>query len=548
MPKLNNEKKIIPPKKSIRFKFTVFFLCFISILAAMDAVIVGSCLSAISESFMTSSLQAFWVGTSFLLAQTVTIPMYGTTSEIFGRKGAILTGISLFLLGSILCSVATNVNFLIAARVVQGIGSGGITQLVQVIISDITTMEERSLYIGMTSAAWALGSNLGIPLGGVIGTYTSWRWVFRINIPICAICLVGLYWSLSLKTEIESFRVKLARVDFLGLCLFTSATTLFLYGITSGGVSAPWGSASVLAPTAVGVLLYVIFTLVQWKVAKEPMMPLQIFNDRSAITGYTSSFFHGIVIWCFIYYFIIFFLGAKQHSLVRSSLEVMSVSAWIAPGAIIGAIVIKKTLKFKYVIIAGWIMLCVGVATTPMTMHVDSSKAVLFGPRLISGIGGGLVMPTPLFAVQANQPDNLVGVATSMQIFFRSLGMTFGVAIGGVVFQNRWAALLPSRNLPPQVQITSDLAEVGYNFIVRFPEQVQIVYRQLYSECLDGVWWTMLGFCGAGFLCALLARNDKLRKVGHGTRAFDDGAIVAGIDLETGVEMDDPVFRGITYV
>lgn len=149
-------------RKSLRFKLTVFFLCLISVIAAMDAVIVGACLSAISTSLNSTSAQSFWVGTSFLLAQTVTIPIYGTTGEIFGRKWAIITGITLFLLGSILCATAQNIDWLISARVIQGIGAGGITQLVQVILSDITTMEERGLYISMSMASWAFGTNIGV--------------------------------------------------------------------------------------------------------------------------------------------------------------------------------------------------------------------------------------------------------------------------------------------------------------------------------------------------------------------------------------------------
>jgi MFS family permease len=152
------------PRKSIQFKLTVFFLCLISVIAAMDAVIVGACLSAISSSLECTSVQAFWIGTSFLLAQTVTIPIYGTTSEIFGRKWAIITGITLFFIGSVLCATAQSIEWLISARVVQGIGAGGITQLVQVILSDITTMEERALYISMSMASWAFGTNIGVSL------------------------------------------------------------------------------------------------------------------------------------------------------------------------------------------------------------------------------------------------------------------------------------------------------------------------------------------------------------------------------------------------
>jgi MFS family permease len=133
----------------------------VAIVGAMDAVIVGACLAAIAADLGSTSIEAFWVGTSFLLAQTVMIPVYGTVSEIFGRKWPIIVAISIFTLASILCATAENIAWLIAARVVQGIGAGGMIQLVQVILSDISTMSERGLYMALAALAWAFGTNIG---------------------------------------------------------------------------------------------------------------------------------------------------------------------------------------------------------------------------------------------------------------------------------------------------------------------------------------------------------------------------------------------------
>ena len=150
-----------PRPKSLAFKLTVFFLCSVTVVGAMDAVIVAACLQAIAEDLKSSSVESFWVGTSFLLAQTVMIPIYGTTSEIFGRKWPLLTAVSIFTFGSILCATAKTVTWLIGARVVQGVGAGGMIQLVQVILSDITTMSERGLYMAFAALAWSLGTNIG---------------------------------------------------------------------------------------------------------------------------------------------------------------------------------------------------------------------------------------------------------------------------------------------------------------------------------------------------------------------------------------------------
>lgn len=213
----------------------------------------------------------------------------------------------------------------------------------------------------------------------------------------------------------------------------------------------------------------------------------------------------------------------------------MSVSGPIAPAAIISSLVVKRTLRFKYIIIIGWILLGVGVVAN-VTMHPNSSKAILYAPRLISAFGAGLLMPTPLFAVQANQRDTDVGAATSVQVFMRSLGMTCGVAIGGVVFQNRWAQLLPNllKGVAKGFWIESQYAEVGYGLVKKMPEPVQAIYKELYSESLDTVWWVMGALSLVGLLGALVAKDDVLRRVGVGKQAFEDdsGDEKRQIDIE----------------
>lgn len=145
-----------------------------------------------------------------------------------------------------------------------------------------------------------------IPLGGVIAEYTTWRWVFWINIPICVISLGGLITCLQLQQDTSSFVKKIRRVDWLGLSIFTSGSTLFLVGLTSGGVAAPWKAARTLVPLVLGFVLYCVFIYVQWKISPRPMIPLRIFNDRSAMTGFITSYLQGLIVWCLAYYFIIF--------------------------------------------------------------------------------------------------------------------------------------------------------------------------------------------------------------------------------------------------
>ncbi|KAL7785406.1 MFS general substrate transporter [Trichoderma afarasin] len=513
-------------KKSFKFKVTVFMLCLTSVSVAMDSVIVAATLAAITSSLKGNSLEAFWVGTSYLLAQTVAVPIYGSISDIFGRKWVMVFAIAIFLLGSILCGCAQNMNWLVAARVVQGLGGGGCLTLTTVILSDITTLRERPKYLSMGAFAWALGTNIGVPVGGAIGQYTSWRWVFWINIPICVPSIAGIVYALHLVRDKSSFKSKAARVDYLGITVFIAATTLLLYGITTGGTTNPWNSASVLAPLVLGVFGLGIFLLIEWKVAKTPMVPLRIFNNRSGNTGFFGSFVHGLVLWASAYYIIIFFLGARGDPLFKSSAETLPGSAPIALSAVFCGIWVSRSLRFQKMTWIAWTLLTTGTGLVAL-MKPNSSAGILYAIRIIPAIGGGFLFQLPLFAVQSTAAGQDIGIATSMIAFFRSVGQAFGVAIGGTVFQNEFdrflATAIAAGRIPPDFVITGAQAAGAYERINALPHtmhDVQETYRYIYADALRIVWYVTTGIAGMGFLVGLLVRNENMDRGNYSKQTF----------------------------
>ncbi|TVY35697.1 Efflux pump [Lachnellula occidentalis] len=535
----------IESKKPFKFKVTVFMLCLISVVVAMDSVIVASTLPAITVALKGTSLKAFWVGTSYLLAQTVsfvspcsfkrpfgkladsnlqvTVPIYGTISNIFGRKWVMIFATGLFLFGSILCGCAQNMNWLIAARVVQGLGGGGCLTLTTVIISDITTLRERPKFLAMGAFAWALGTNIGVPIGGAIGEYSSWRWVFWINIPVCVFGTAGLIYALHLHQEISSLSSKLARIDFLGMAVFIAATTLMLYGLTTGGTSDPWDSAKVLAPLIIGFVGLGVFVIIEWKFSKEPMVPVRIFSDRSGNTGFFGAFIHGLVLWAFAYYLIIFFLGARRDALFKSSAETLPGSAPVALSAVVCGIWVSKTLRFQKMTWLAWVLIVTGTGLNVL-MKPDSNAGILFGLRVIPAIGAGFLFQLPVFAVQSTAKDDDLGIATATTTFFRSVGQAFGVAIGGTVFQNQFDKFLnealANGTVPKQSIVTGAQAAGAYGAIGAFPEPVITAYRYIYADALRTVWYVITGIAGAGLLVSFLVRNESMDRGNNAKQAF----------------------------
>ncbi|KAI9746465.1 MAG: hypothetical protein M1818_000178 [Claussenomyces sp. TS43310] len=500
--------------KSLHFKLTVIWLCVVGAMASMDSVIVAMCLENISRSLNTTSTSSFWLGTAFLLTQTVTIPIYGTLSDIFGRKPLIQIGILIFFIASIICGTAQSGAWLIGGRAAQGVGAGGLLSLCQMILSDITTMRERGKYSTISAFSWAIGILAGVPLGGLIAQFTSWRWIFWINLPLCAVSIPGLWWSLRLQTDTASFMTRIGRIDYLGLFVFSGSTTSVLIGLTCGGTLHPWHSAATVVPIVAGILGLMAFSLIEWKFAQEPMVPLRIFKDITANTAYIGVFCHGMVVWSYSYYMIVFFLGAKQRGPLLSAADTLPGFAFTNPSGVLAGFIVKATLRFKHLMIIGWILLAAGIGSN-VTMLPSSSDAVLYAPRVLAAIGAGLLFPTPMFAVQIRQRGEDVGIATSVQVFLRSLGTTFGVAIGGVIFQNQWTVQVARRitdgEIPLAYVIESNRAETAYSMIAIFPHEVQVAYQWVYAESLVLMWWVMTGMSILGFLVSLFAKDWSLR-------------------------------------
>ncbi|KAL2380392.1 hypothetical protein RJZ90_004614 [Blastomyces dermatitidis] len=512
-------------KKSPAFYLSVFWLCLISVITSLDSVIITAIIPSVARDLPGTTVQLFWCGTGFLLAQTtdqVTIPLYGSFSDIFGRKWALNFALVIFTFGSILCATAKHMQWLVAARAVKGLGAGGNLSLVSVIISDITTLQERGSYMSLVSLAWAVGTIAGVPIGGAIGERTTWRWAFWINVPICVVSIVGLTMSLRLKSAKTTLREKITRIDFPGIFVFVGSTTSFLLGLTTGGTLRPWGSASVLVPLIVGVFGWALFIYVELKYAHEPMIPLRVFHDRTAAAGdlernrigygaYTSQF-----------------LGVTQHGLLQSAVETLPGSAFVAPFSIIAGIVMTKTLRFQKVVWTGWVVMTIGTGLNAL-LKPHSNGGILYGVRIIMPIGAGLLFPTTTVAVQSVQKGEDVGIATSVQVFARSLGQAFGVALGAVIFQNEFDRLVTQAvaagaftgNSNQNMLVHGSQADAAFDIIQTFPENVQEVYRYVYADSLRTIWYVLTGLSGFAFLVSLAMRDESLNKDAKGRHQFD---------------------------
>ncbi|EMD64017.1 hypothetical protein COCSADRAFT_181202 [Bipolaris sorokiniana ND90Pr] len=405
------------------------------LMVALDATSLAVALPVITKALTGSAVEAFWSGTSFLLASTIFQPILGSFSNVFGRKPIINVSLALFLIGSIVIAVATNFTIVLVGRTIQGAGGGGIQCLTALIVVDKIPLKERGKWFSVLGAMWSIGTVTGPLLGGGLAKEALWRWIFWINIPF--ICIGGISIAIFLKFDKTNVALiaKMKELDWVGMSLFLTSTTGFLIPITRGGVECPWNSWRTLVPLFICTAGLMVFALHQEYVAKNPFIPIGIFKNRSASIMYVQTTIYGIILSMGMFYLPLYFEAAKNMSPVMAGVGMFPWTFTLAPTAMVVGIAISKTGVYRWANWLGWCLVVVSMSLLVL-LESDTSTAAWVSISLVGGIGLGALYPAMILGVQASTTVENQASATNMFTFLRALGQTLGVAIGGVVFQN----------------------------------------------------------------------------------------------------------------
>ena len=403
-------------------------------IAALEATIVGTAMPTVIASL--GGLNHYsWVFSAYLVTSTVTVPVWGKLSDLYGRRLLYQVGIAIFLFGSVLSGLSGSMTQLIVFRAVQGLGAGALVPLGMTIIGDIFTLEERAKMQAYFSGVWGLSSIIGPVIGGFITDQISWRWVFYINLPIGIIA--ALIIGLALK---EPKLTEKPKVDYAGATLLMTAISLLMLALVEGGASveALLTTRNILLIGG-SIVLLLIFVKVE-NSAPDPIIPFELFKNRTIFVSVAAGFLAGVAMFGAISFVPLFAQGALGATATEAgSLLTPLMLSWVTMSIIGGRVLLK--VGYKKLALAGFAVLTIGFVLIA-NFERETARFWLYVYLACIGAGLGMTMLTLLIAVQESVSRRKLGVATSLNQFSRAIGGAFGVAIMGAFLTVGLAAQL----------------------------------------------------------------------------------------------------------
>ena len=420
-------------------------------LAALDQTIVATALPRIVDD-LNGFDHLSWVVTAYLLASTVTVPLYGRLSDVYGRRPLFIVSISLFLAGSVLCGAARSMEWLIAARAVQGLGAGGLLPLGQTAVADLFSPRERGRFQGFIGGAWAAAAVAGPLIGGMLTDYASWRWIFYVNIPLAVLALVVVIRTLP-ATAVRQRQ----RIDYAGAALLSLAVTGILLACVWGGATYAWTSPEVVTAAIGGALLLVAFVVWERRIA-DPLVPFALFSNRVFAVSCSANLTFGALIFGTSIYVPLFVQEVLGASATSSGVILMPLLlSWVAMSIVAGMAVVR-TGRYRALPLIGAALVIVA-AVILAQVDASTSRAAITIALAVLGLGMGAGVQIYVIATQNAVAAHSVGIATSGLQFFRSIGGSVAVAVFGTIVAS--GADVPGRvGSGSQAELASSLQDV----------------------------------------------------------------------------------------
>jgi EmrB/QacA subfamily drug resistance transporter len=488
-----------PTEAAPRVRLIFAALMLVLLLASLDQTIVSTALPTIVGD-LGGIEHLSWVVTSYLLASTVVGPLYGKLGDLYGRKIVLQTAIVIFLVGSALCGLSQNMFQLILFRALQGLGGGGLIVVTIAAIADVVSPRERGKYQGYFGAVFGLSTVIGPLLGGFFVDHLSWRWIFYVNLPIGVVALAVIAVAFHAPAE----RVRHA-VDYLGAALLAGGLSGIVLYTSLGGTTYPWRSAGMLALLAAGIVMLVVFVVVESHAA-EPILPLELFRNRVFTVASVIGFIVGLALFGAVTYLPLYLQNVKGHTATNAGLLMTPMMAGVLITSITSGQLISRYGRYRPFPIVGTAITTLGLVLLSR-LAVDTSTVLAGLYMLVLGLGLGMVMQVLVLVAQNSVDYRNLGVATSGSTLFRQIGGSIGVAMFGAIFANQLTSNLAAQ-IPPGVELPAAADPAA---IRDLPAEIHALYVGALTDSLAPVFLVAAGVALVAFVLTWFLREVPLR-------------------------------------
>ncbi|KAJ3933806.1 MAG: MFS general substrate transporter [Lentinula lateritia] len=428
---LTDQTNLLPVRQVV-IVFLALSLC--ALVTSLDSLIVSTSLPTVSAVFNAGSVSS-WVPSAYLLTSTAFQPLYGRLSDIFGRKSTLCLAMTVYFVGNLAAGFSDSIIQLIVCRGIAGAGGGGISSMLQIMVSDIVPLRERGKYVGISAGVIALGYAFGPIIGGVLAEKASWRWCFWVTLPLSVVATIMAVIYAPFKPMSGGIVQKLKIIDYPGIVLTLGGCTLIMLPLIWGGITYPWNSVIVLAPLCCGVFVVVLFCLWEWKVAKLPIVPMHIFKHVTVVGVYICMFANGFVFFSALYYLPLFFQVVLGYSPTYSGTFLLPVVMSQVVSSLTAGLAVSHTGKYRTVVYTGFALSAIGCGCISI-FNASTSKAVMVVLMLLTGFGNGMTMQTTTVAAQASVARKDMSIVTAVRNFVRMLGGAIALPVASSLLNN----------------------------------------------------------------------------------------------------------------
>jgi EmrB/QacA subfamily drug resistance transporter len=496
---------------------------------ALSAVMVTLFFSSLDQTVVTTALPTIigelnglasyaWVFTAYMMTAAITVPLYGKLSDVYGRKPFYLFGLGVFILGSALAGFSRSMEWLIAARALQGIGGGGMMSMPRATVGDIFNPKERGKWIGLLNAVFGLSAIIGPYLGGWITDTLGWRWIFYINLPVALLAFIAVAFALpNVRTATKH------RIDWFGSGTLMAGLIPILLGFTWAGSKYGWGSPQILALFAVGFVVIVAFVFVE-KRADEPILNPNLFRNRIFTTTVLMSFFLAVGMYSGLMFLPIFVQGVVGLSATNSGAILTPMMLSFIFGSTVGGILVSRLGRYKLQAIIGALIMVGGIFLLEQ-MDVQTTWGLVVRNMMVVGLAMGAVMPLANVVIQNAFPYSQMGVVNSTQQFVTSLGGIISSPIFGTILSNTFNTSL-KKELPAPLVAQMDMMPDRIKSVLSNPQALIDAKAQNALKAMFGKYGSAGDALYAQFMKAV--KSSLAQGV---QRLFLFGLIFAGLTL-----------------